>query len=260
MINQIEQEKNKWDRLFKAELNLLSINFRLFPCPFWELYYREITEYINKLLNQSIEFPANILEVGCGSGKGSLLLKGNINRTLVDISMEALNLSRFFARKLNINKGVKYIRASLFNLPLQDNSFDLVWNAGTIEHYNEPEIINIITEMARVTNAGGHLVIGVPNPGSLAYKKAKALGGSFGMRWLKIIPGYRNDSEKDYFPEDLSCIIKTVPNYKFENIHIIYVGSYLFRSTPSIIIRCSKIFDLIFNKYKFMYLLSAKKI
>lgn len=34
MINQTEKEKTKWNRLFKAELNSLSVNFKLFPCPF----------------------------------------------------------------------------------------------------------------------------------------------------------------------------------------------------------------------------------
>lgn len=114
--------------------------------------------------------------------------------------------------------------------------------------------------MARVTKVGGHLVIGVPNPRSLAYKKAKILGDSFGKRWLKFIPGYRNDSEKDYFPENLFSTIKSLPNYKFEDVCIVYVGSYLLRSTPNFIVKCSEVFNFIFKKYKFMYLISMEKI
>lgn len=260
MINQIEQEKTKWDKLFKAELDSLSVNFKLFPCSFWELYYHEITKYIDKLLSQTTKFPINVLEAGCGSGKGSLLLKSNINLALVDISKEALNLSRFFAKKLNKNKRVKYIQSSLLDLPLQSDSYDLVWNAGTIEHYGKSEIISLIEEMARVTKVGGHLVIGVPNPRSLAYKKAKILGSSFGKRWLKFIHGYRNDSERAYIPEALCNIIKLLPDYKFKDIRIVYVGSFLFRNTPKFIIECSKYADFIFNKYKFMYLISMEKI
>lgn len=224
------------------------------------MYYREITEYINKLLSQTTKSPINVLEAGCGSGKGSLLLKGDINLTLVDISEEALNLSRFFARKLNKNKGVKYIQASLFDLPLHNNSYDLVWNAGTIEHYNEPEIISLIKEMSRVTKVGGYIVMGIPNPRSLAYKKAQILGTSFGKHWLKFIPGYRNDSERAYLPEDLCNIIKLLPDYEFKNIRIVYVGSFLFRNTPKFIVECSKYTDFIFSKYKFMYLISMEKI
>lgn len=260
MIDHIEYEKTKWNQLFKAELDSLSVNFKLFPCPFWELYYREIIKYIDKLLRQTTKFPINILEAGCGSGKGSLLLKGAFDLTLVDISNEALNLSRFFAKKLNKNTGVKYIQANLFDLPLQNNSYDLVWSAGTIEHYNEPEIKSLLGEMARVTKVGGYLVIGVPNPRSLAYKKAKILGNSFGKYWLKFIPGYRNDSEKAYLPENLCDIINCLTNYKFEDIHIIYVGSYLFRNTPKFIIKYSEYINFLFNKHKFMYLISAKKI
>jgi len=260
IIKQIEYEKSQWNELFKTELSVLSVNFKLFPCAFWELYYQEITRYIDKLLNQTAKFPKNVLEAGCGSGKGSLLLKSNVNLTLVDISKEALNLSRFFAKKINKNKEVTYIQANLFDLPLQNNNYNLVWNSGTIEHYEKSEAISLIEEMARVTKIGGYLVIGAPNPKSLAYKKAKILGSAFGKRWLKFIPGYRNNSEKDYFPEDLCNIIKSISNYKFENICTIYVGSCLFRSAPKIIIKCLKNINFIFKKYKFMYLISAKKI
>ena len=100
----------------------------------------------------------------------------------------------------------------------------------------------------------------MPNPKSLAYKKAKILGSAFGKRWLKFISGYRNDSEKDFSPKDLRSIIKFLPNYKFEDIRTIYVGSYLLRSTSKFIIKCSESVNFIFKKYKFMYLISAKKL
>lgn len=258
-IKRVEYERFNWSQLFKTELVLLGANFKLFRCPFWELYYKEIVEYIDKLLSQTTKSFTSVLEAGCGSGKGSLLLKSNVNLTLVDISQEALNLAQFLAKKLNKNNEIKYIQANLFDLPLQNNSYDLVWNAGTIEHYSESEIISLIKEMTRVTKVGGYLIIGVPNPKSLAYKKAAILGSSFGRHWLRFIHGYRNNSEKTYCPEDLRSIVGSVINYKFEDIRTIYVGSCLLRNTPKFIIKHSKYIDLIFNKHKFMYLMSIKK-
>lgn len=258
-IKRVEYERLNWSQLFKTELVLLGANFKLFRCSFWELYYKEISECIDKLLSQTTKSPASVLEAGCGSGKGSLLLKSNINLTLVDISDEALNLAQSLAKKLNKDDKIKYIQANLFDLTLQNNSYDLVWNAGVIEHYNELEVKSLIEEMARVTKVGGYLIIGVPNPRSLAYKKAAILGSSVGRRWLRFIHGYRNDSEKVYYPEDLRNIVGSVINYKFVDIRTTYVGSCLLRNTPKFIIKHSKCIDLIFNKHKFMYLMSIKK-
>jgi len=259
MKSHLTFEKAKWNRVFKSELASHKISFKLFPCSFWEQYYQEIIKYISRLLSYKKNHPIKILELGCGSGKGSLLLSKDIHLTLVDFSEEALNLARFFSQKLKRGKKVKYINADIFDVPLHDNSYDLVWNAGTIEHYKEREIIALIKKMVRLTKIGGHILIGLPNPKSLAFKKADLLGSTFGRKWLKFIPGYRNDSEKAYAPVDLLNICKSISNYKLKNISIVYVGSYLFVSAPKFIIKVSKYFDFIFKKNKFMYLISIKK-
>ena len=262
LFEQVKYEKEKWDKEFKTELIKLKRKFKLFPCGFWELYYREITEYLDGLL-RLIPPPLKILEVGCGSGKGSLLLKTDIETlTLVDISEEALKLAQFFANKLkrkNI-KYIQYIQADLFKFLPLSGLYDLVWNSGTLEHYDEPFIEKILKEMARVTKKGGYLVIGLPNPKSLAYKKAKFLSTAFGRRWLKFIPGYRIESEKGYSPEVFSNFFKSLKGYNFQDVNITYVGSYLLRDTPGFILRISRYGDLFFKKYKFSYLISAKKL
>lgn len=262
LIRQVEHQRVKWNNEFKEQLAELKKNFRLFPCAFWELYYKEIVDYLDLLLKQ-ISPPLKILEAGCGSGKGSLLLKSNIEKlTLLDISEEALKLAQFFAKQIkNENiRYIEYIQGDLFKLPFEDNSYNLVWNAGTLEHYDKSCIKKIIEEIARITKRNGFIVIGIPNPKSLAFRKAKFLSTNFARRWLKFIPGYRFDDEKSYFPEDLMEIFESIPGYKFSDFNIVYVGSYLLRDTPRVILKLSTYLDRFFQRCKFMYLLSVKKL
>lgn len=47
------------------------------------------------------------------------------------------------------------------NIPFAENSFDLIYSMGTIEHFDETE--QAVAEMARVLKPGGRAIIGVPN-------------------------------------------------------------------------------------------------
>ena len=55
---------------------------------------------------------------------------------------------------------VKYIQGNIFQLPFKENSFDVVWNQGVLEHFTEPE--KAIKEMYRVTKPNGIVAILVP--------------------------------------------------------------------------------------------------
>lgn len=46
-------------------------------------------------------------------------------------------------------------------IPYADDSFDLVYSMGTIEHFDETE--RAVTEIARVLKPGGRAIVGVPN-------------------------------------------------------------------------------------------------
>jgi len=46
-------------------------------------------------------------------------------------------------------------------LPFKDNSFDVVFNKGVIEHFDN--YIEIIKEMARIVRRNGKVIIAVPN-------------------------------------------------------------------------------------------------
>jgi ubiquinone/menaquinone biosynthesis C-methylase UbiE len=96
-----------------------------------------------------------ILDLGCGDGR---IAKQVFNRQIdygLDISKSALNS----ARQNNIYK--KLILAPAENIPLKDNSIDLVFSNCTLEHIKNLKIV--LKEISRVLKPGGILTFTVPS-------------------------------------------------------------------------------------------------
>jgi ubiquinone/menaquinone biosynthesis C-methylase UbiE len=120
------------------------------------------------------------LEVGAGTGIDSvnLALKG-ANVTCLDYSDNALNASKKVFSKFGA-KG-NFVKADAVNLPFADDSFDLVFNAGVVEHFKKPDAI--IKEMRRASKK--YVMVWVPqkfHPYTLK-KKARLLAGTWKMGW-----------------------------------------------------------------------------
>lgn len=100
-----------------------------------------------------------ILEVGAGPGYDSIFLAGEGAKSfLVDFSPSSFNVSLRGARE----RGVMVIPllADAATLPFEDNSFDLVFSQGLIEHYQPPD--KLIEEQVRVLKSGGFILVDVP--------------------------------------------------------------------------------------------------
>jgi len=91
----------------------------------------------------------NVLEAGSGTGRISLGLatKGNFC-TLADFSKSAIHLSVKISKKLRVY--ALFIVCDIINMPFEEEVFDLVWNAGALEHYKERSRFLVLTEMLRV--------------------------------------------------------------------------------------------------------------
>lgn len=132
------------------------------------------------------EFPthAKVIEVGCGTGQ---TLNMRCNTVGMDISLPALKIA-----KNNCNHPVW---GDIFHIPFKDDSFDLVYNSGVIEHFKEPYNSVAVNEMIRITKPGGLTVVIVPNSLCPWYRLGKFLAILLG----KFEFGY----EEDYSPERL---------------------------------------------------------
>jgi len=86
--------------------------------------------------------------------------------TLADYSNVALEKAKLTFQEYGLS--AKFIRADIFDLKsLHGTEFDLVWNSGVMEHFNDEELSSALTSIKEL-NAPKFLFL-VPNPHSVAY-------------------------------------------------------------------------------------------
>jgi 2-polyprenyl-3-methyl-5-hydroxy-6-metoxy-1,4-benzoquinol methylase len=98
----------------------------------------------------------SILDAGAGEGFTMNKLKENsIGKRIegIECSKEAISFGKKLFPNLTIKKG------SIYNLPYEDNSFDLAICTEVLEHLEEPT--KALKEMLRISKK--HLIISVPN-------------------------------------------------------------------------------------------------
>lgn len=130
-----EQERQKWERYYEdlapEEVSEVTASFN-----------NELRDRILELLPQG----GRILEAGCGGGWQSLALAqtGKFDLTVMDFSRNALN----HARGVFDRAGAKAdFRLEDVFAPGQ-REFDLVFNAGVLEHYTFEEQVRFVQSMA----------------------------------------------------------------------------------------------------------------
>ncbi len=107
-----------------------------------------------------------VLEAGCGTSETLVKVAKKAKKTVgMDISQKALDRSRI---NFEINKVPKdrysLVLGDILNMKFKDNTFDVVFNTGVAEHFDDEKINNRpVEEMVRITKKGGKIVILVPS-------------------------------------------------------------------------------------------------
>lgn len=94
-----------------------------------------------------------LLHAGSGSGEVDKDLIYNYKIFAIDSSAEAMNINRVDNYK---------VRGDIFFLPFRDNTFDIVYNLGVLEHFSRGEIIKLLCEFKRVLKKKGYLIVFIP--------------------------------------------------------------------------------------------------
>ena len=127
----------------------------------WEQYYKQrlpsLERYINDIWDHKpflVEVASSgrdVLEVGTGTGNLSTFLSHlGYNVVSIDNNDHVLKLAQQ-SHNINPKEGVTLMKADAFNLPFDDDSFDVCFSQGFFEHFADDDIRKLLTEQLRVS-------------------------------------------------------------------------------------------------------------
>jgi SAM-dependent methyltransferase/ribosomal protein S18 acetylase RimI-like enzyme len=142
-------DSSDWDTYWEGKIERGALAQKLIARSrghFGEQYLKEV----QKLLPQH---GGKILEVGCGTAYSTQRLgEQGYDSYALDYSPSA--------KKLWNKKLAHFFIADGFHIPFSSDSFDLVWNAGVLEHFPNPQ--DMIKEMIRVCKPKATVCVFVP--------------------------------------------------------------------------------------------------
>jgi ubiquinone/menaquinone biosynthesis C-methylase UbiE len=114
-----------------------------------------------RLISNFAKPGSKLLETGFGSGNTGMLLSDiGYDVTLLDIEQGLIDSFQERFPGHVPNRKIKIVLGDMYKLPFVDDSFDLVYHQGVLEHFDDARIVNALQEQARV---GRIIVIDVPN-------------------------------------------------------------------------------------------------
>ena len=166
LSNDLKLSHSKWSSLYRSQRQAAQL------LRDYTVYKREYFPLIYDQINEVTSFRDKVyLEIGCGPFYfGQLVAKECKIIIGVDISREALTIAR---RMLEKNKITNYllIQADILQLPITDDTVDIIFGGGVIEHFKDTR--KCLDELYRVLRKRGTSFNTVPmlNIGSLTYRQ-----------------------------------------------------------------------------------------
>ena len=184
-----------------SDANEKSMRFYDVLTPFYEFtqsfYYRMKggeekvrTEYLRYA---GVREGDRVLEVSIGNGVNIKFLPRNTEYFGIDVSWGQLKICRQSMSRYNLN--IEIFQAEAEHLPFLDESFDVVFNVGSINYFEDKR--KAIDEMIRVAKPGGRMLIADETEKS-AYNHNK----------LPIYRGFFNRSKEPVVPQ-----VSLLPQY-----------------------------------------------
>jgi len=123
-----------------------------------EAIYPPVTDIVKELQKFVNPQDKKVLETGAGTGRdGIRLSRLGADVWLLDYSKMSLKLAQQY---LNNNEDVKLVMADALKTPFKNQSFDIVFHQGLLEHFKDP--VSLIRENYRILKKGGFLLVDVP--------------------------------------------------------------------------------------------------
>jgi SAM-dependent methyltransferase len=145
----------------------------------WETanYFADWHEPIVELLSRYIPRNTRILEIGAGGSHTLGALANRLNCVAFGLEPDVAGIAKAVELANGENAPVLMVRGDGFSLPFAENSFDVVYSLGLVEHFSFAQSEELIAEHFRVCKAGGRVVVAVPNLLNLPHTLRKAYLG-----------------------------------------------------------------------------------
>ncbi len=140
-----ESEKRHWDRFWERAGSAR------------EVYSNEGRVAFRIAMSSPVE-GMRVLEVGAGSGRDGIELASlGAEVVSLDYSMPSLGV---IGAQIGPGERVTLCCGDAFSLPFEEDTFDIVFHQGLLEHFRNPD--DLIAENRRVLKPGGILLVDVP--------------------------------------------------------------------------------------------------
>ena len=113
------------------------------------VYHKAKHKMVCRMIS-SVSLGGKILDAACGIGNITGKYCNKYNITGIDEQTSALSYA-------TQNYKGKYVHGSLYKLPFEDNSFDLILFLDAIEHFSDP--VKALQELSRVLRPEGRILI-----------------------------------------------------------------------------------------------------
>ena len=154
----INMNETKWDILYDSKNRSLFSRLEEFAInTYFSAAFTKVILSVAKIKKGKIFEPGS----GGGMACANFAEKG-FEITSMDLSYNALQKGKSLFKSLSLN--AKFTLGDLFNIPIQNEQFDLVFNQGVMEHFRLADLDASlgVKEMMRVLKKNGTLVILVP--------------------------------------------------------------------------------------------------
>jgi dolichol-phosphate mannosyltransferase len=144
-----------WNAYWERKSRKSSIVYDLIASLYRQMFIRP---NLRRALCNTFAPQSRLLHAGCGAGQVDAGVQQIMRITGLDISVAALR-----QYQQNNPNAVDVVHGNILGLSFPDASFDGVYNLGVMEHFEESEILTILSEFHRVLAPCGKLVLFWPH-------------------------------------------------------------------------------------------------